>query len=82
MKTVFLTALASAKRRGELHALSGDMAHTRKWGSVILNVIPGFVPKSVLATRGKDVLQPVVIPALTNILPGDHDEEWSIYMSS
>ena len=33
-KTLFLLALASAKRIGELHALSYRVSHTRDWGEV------------------------------------------------
>ena len=35
-KTLFLLALASAKRIGELHALSYRVSHTRDWGEVSL----------------------------------------------
>ena len=45
-KTLFLLALASAKRIGELHALSYRVSHSRNWGEVSLSFIPGFVAKT------------------------------------
>ena len=41
-KTLFLLALASAKRIGELHALSYRVSHTRDWGEVFLCFCHGF----------------------------------------
>ena len=45
-KTLFLLALASAKRIGELHALSYRVSHTRNWAEVSFSFIPGFVAKT------------------------------------
>ena len=45
-KTLFLLALASAKRIGELHVLSYRVSHSRNWGEVFLFFRPGL--------RGKD----------------------------
>ena len=42
-KTLFLLALASAKRIGELHALSYRVSHSRNWGEVSFSFVPGFV---------------------------------------
>ena len=42
-KTLFLLALASAKRIGELHALSYRVSHTRDWGEVSFAFVTGFV---------------------------------------
>ena len=47
VKTAFLLALASAKRRSKLHALSieeGCISFTRN--SVVLKLEPGFLPKT------------------------------------
>ena len=49
-KTLFLLALASAKRIGELHALSYRVSHTRDWGEV------SFAPR----------FEGFTVPALTN----------------
>lgn len=46
-KTVFLLALASAKRAGELHALSRDQSDiVFSKESVSLRTVPGFLPKN------------------------------------
>ena len=42
-KTLFLLALASAKRIGELHALSYRVSHTRNWGEVSFSYVTGFI---------------------------------------
>ena len=41
-KTLFLLALASAKRIGELHALSYRVSHTRNWGEVSFSFVTSF----------------------------------------
>ena len=65
-KTLFLLALASAKRIGELHALSYRVSHTRDWGEVSFAFVTGFVAKtqdpSPLAPRFEDFS----VPALPN----------------
>ena len=45
-KTLFLIALASAKRVGELHALSYRVSHSTDWKEVSLSFVPGFVAKT------------------------------------
>ena len=45
-KTLFLLAVASAKRIGELHALSYCLSHTRNWGEVSFSFVTGFVAKT------------------------------------
>ena len=45
-KTLFLLALASAKRIVELHALSHRVFHIRGWAEVSFSFVPGFVAKS------------------------------------
>ena len=44
-KTLFLIALASAKRVGELHALSYHVSHSADW-KVSFSFVPGFVAKT------------------------------------
>ena len=65
-KTLFLLALASAKRIGELHTLSYRVSHSRNWGEVSFSFFPGFVAKtrdpSSLALR----LEGFTVPALPN----------------
>ena len=45
-KKFFLLALASAKRIGELHALSYRVSHTKNWGEVSFSFVTGFVAKT------------------------------------
>ena len=45
-KTLVLIALASAKRIGELHALSYRVSHSRAWGEASFVFVPGFVAKT------------------------------------
>ena len=65
-KTLFLLALASANRIGELHALSYRVSHTRDWGEVSFAFVTGFVAK----TQDPSSLAPrfggFTVPALTN----------------
>ena len=45
-KTLFLLALAFAKRIGELHALSYRVSHARNWGEVSFSYVTGFMAKT------------------------------------
>ena len=46
-KPLFLIALASAKRVGELHALSYRVSHSVGWREVSFSFVPGFVAKTL-----------------------------------
>ena len=48
-KTVFLIALASGRRRGEIHALAHDKVRWKGNSEVRLGVLPSFVAKTQLA---------------------------------
>ena len=65
-KTLFLLALPSAQRIGELHALSYRVSHSRNWGEVSFSFVPGFVAK----TQDRSSLAPwfegFSVPALPN----------------
>ena len=64
-KTVFLLALASGKRRSEIHAwLHKNIRHQSDWSKVSLYPSPSFLSKNQLAKEGPDNVAPVVIPAL------------------
>ena len=69
-KTLFLLALASVKRIGELHALSYRVSHTRDWGEVSFAFVTGFVAKtqdpSSLAPRFEGFTVPVLPNARKN----------------
>ena len=65
-KTLFLLALASAKRIGELHALSYRVAHTRDWGEVSFAFVTGFVAKTQDPSSLAPRFEGFTVPALTN----------------
>ena len=64
-KTVFLLALASGKRRSEIHAWTFDsFSRKRDWSQVTFSPSTAFIAKNQLASEGPLAIQPVVIPAL------------------
>ena len=65
-KTLFLLALASAKRIGELHALSYRVSHTRDWGEVSFAFVTGFVAKTQDPSSLAPRFEGFSVPGLTN----------------
>ena len=65
-KTLFLLALASAKRIGELHALSYRVSHSGNWGEVSFSFIPGFAAKTQDSSSLAPRFEGFTVPALTN----------------
>ena len=66
LKAAFLLALASGKRRGELHALEPTLYQVgTDWSAVKLKPRPEFLGKSHFKTSGAGTFQELVIPALT-----------------
>ena len=64
-KTVFLLALASGKRRSEIHAWTLDgLLCLDDWDQIQLSPSPSFIAKNQLAKEGPQSISPVVIPAL------------------
>ena len=70
MKTLFLVALATAHRVGELNALSSCVGFNKE-GSALLSFCHDFVAKTQL--KDKSVLRDFTIPALSSIT-NDRDE--------
>ena len=66
-KTLFLLALASAKRIGEIHALSYRVSHTRDWGEVSFAFVTGFVAKTQDPSSLAPRFEGFTVPALTNV---------------
>ena len=62
----FLLALASAKRIGELHALSYLVSHTRNWGEVSFSFVTGFVAKTQDPSSLAPRFEGFSVPALPN----------------
>ena len=72
LKTVFLLALASGKRRSEIHAWLHDcIRRQEKWKSVTLQPSPEFIAKNQLARDGPSSVAPVQIPALAPVVGRD-----------
>ena len=65
-KTLFLLALASARRIGELHALSYRVSHTRDWGEVSFAFVTGFVAKTQDPSSLAPRFEGFTVPALPN----------------
>ena len=75
LKMVFLLALASGKRRGELHALEPTLYQVGKfWSAVKLKPRPDFLGKTHFTTSGAGTFQELVIPALSSRKQPDPDE--------
>ena len=65
-KTLFLLALASAKRVGELHALSYCISHSRDWGEVSFTFVACFVAKTQDPSPSAPRFEGFTVPALPN----------------
>ena len=65
-KTLFLLALASVKRIGELHALLYRVSHTRDWGEVSFAFVTGFVAKTQDPSSLAPRFEGFTVPALPN----------------
>ena len=63
-KTLFLIALASAKRVGELHALSYRVSHSTDWKEVSFSFVPGFVAKTQDQSSFDPRFESFTVPAL------------------
>ena len=66
-KTLFLLALASAKRIGELHALSHRISHSRDWSEVSFTFVAGFVAKTQNPSNFAPRFEGFTVPALPNM---------------
>ena len=65
-KTLFLLALASAKRIGELHVLSYRVSHARNWVEVSFSFVQGFVAKTQDPSSLAPRFEGCTVPALPN----------------
>ena len=63
-KTLFLIALASAKRVGELHALSYRVSHSADRKEVSFSFVPGFVAKTQDQSSFDPRFENFTVPAL------------------
>ena len=65
-KTLFLLALASAKRIGELHAFLYCVSHSRGWAEVSFSFVLGFVAKTQDPSSLAPRFEGFTVPALPN----------------
>ena len=76
LKTAFLLALASFKRRSEIHAwVSNKVSNLGQWEKVALFPSSDFIAKNQLAREGSQSVSPVIIPALTTIVDRQFKED-------
>ena len=75
-KTAFLLALASGKRRSEIHAwVANKVSNLGQWEKVALFPSSDFIAKNQLAREGSQSVSPVTIPALTTIVGRQFNED-------
>ena len=76
LKTAFLLALASGKRRSEIHAwVANKVSNLGQWEKVALFPYSDFIAKNQLAREGSQSVSPVIIPALTTIVDRQFKED-------
>ena len=76
LKTAFLLAWASGKRRSEIHAwVANKVANLGQWEKVALFPSSDFIAKNQLARKGSQSVSPVTIPALTTIVDRQFKED-------
>ena len=74
-KLVFLLALATGKRRSELHALSTRIEWVNgEHSAVILHPDPAFVSKTHISSRGLGALTAITITSLDSVVSQDDDD--------
>ena len=76
LKTAFLLALASGKRRSEIHAwVENKVSNLGQWEKVALFPSSDFIVKIQLAREGSQSVSPVTIPALNTNLDRQFKED-------
>ena len=76
LKTAFLLALVSCKRRSKIHAwVANKVSNLGHWEKVSLFPSPDFIAKNQLARQGSQSVSPVTNPALTTIVYSQFKED-------
>ena len=76
IKTAFLLALASSKRRSEIHGGGANkVSNLGLWEKVALYPSSDFITKKQLAREGSQTVSPVTIPASTTIVVRQFKED-------
>ena len=78
LKTVFLLALASGRRRGEIHALLANVKRSDKWSEISIYTDSSFVAKTQVAGRDATGMKPLCLKALSKDLSPDMVEDRSL----
>ena len=79
LKTAFLLALASGKRRSEIHAwVANKVSNLGQWKKVALFPSSDFIAKNQLAREGSQSVSPVTISALTTIVDTQFKEDRTV----
>ena len=74
LKTIFLLALASSKRVGELHAISYKVSHSKGWNEITFTFIPEFVAKNQDPSKTDPRFWSFSVPSLEDFVGGEEDE--------
>ena len=81
LKTAFLLALASGKRRSKIHAwVANKVSNLGQWEKVVLFPSSDFIAKNQLARVGSQSVSPVTIPALTTIVDRQFKEDRTLVL--
>ena len=76
LKTAFLLALSSCKRRCEINDwVANKVSNLSQWEKVALFPSSDFIAKNQLAREGSQSVSPVTIPALTTIVDRQFKED-------
>ena len=77
LKTAFLLALASGKRRSEIHSRVANkvLSNLGQWEKVVLFPSSDFIAQNQLAREGSESVSPVTILALTTIVDRQFKED-------
>ena len=79
LKTAFLLALTSGKRRSEIHArVANEVSNLGQLEKVALFPSSDFIAKNQLAREGSPSVSPVTIPALTTIVDRQFKEDMTL----
>ena len=71
-----MLALASGKRRSEIHAwVANKVSNLGRWEKVALFPSSDFIAKKQLAREGSQSVSPVTVPALTTIVDRQFKED-------
>lgn len=74
-KAVFLLTLASACRRGEIHALQKNVKFSQDWARMTLFPSPDFISKTQFTVNKGKPMDPVVVEALAPHLGPNLEED-------